>query len=136
MSNKLLLDTNIVSFLFKNDSRIEVYRPYLLNKVFFISMMTVAELLQWTIVQRWGNSKVALLEKTIFEQYSVLPIDIKTCHFWAKVRADCRSQGKPISPQDAWIAATSLQYNLTLVSHNYKDFKYIKGLDLISESFE
>lgn len=43
----VLLDTNIVSYLFKQDSRAFLYEPHLLNQELAISLMTVAELLQW-----------------------------------------------------------------------------------------
>ena len=44
--NTVLLDTNIVSFLLKGDSRIEAYLPFLEQKQLAISFMTVAELYQ------------------------------------------------------------------------------------------
>jgi hypothetical protein len=31
-------------------------------------------------------------------------------------RAECRSAGRPISPQDAWIAATALQHDLERIT--------------------
>ncbi len=36
----------------------------------------------------------------------------------------------PISPQDAWIAATALHYDLLLVTHNVRDFQEISELQL------
>jgi tRNA(fMet)-specific endonuclease VapC len=44
--NTVLLDTNIVSYLFKRDTRAVLYAPHLLNKELAIAIMTVAELLQ------------------------------------------------------------------------------------------
>ena len=41
----VLLDTNIVSYLFKGDSRAALYAPHLLGRELAIAMMTVAELL-------------------------------------------------------------------------------------------
>ncbi len=43
----VLLDTNIVSFIFKEDSRVRDYAPLLLHQELAIAPMTVAELYQW-----------------------------------------------------------------------------------------
>jgi tRNA(fMet)-specific endonuclease VapC len=53
--NFVLLDTNIVSFLFKGDSRIQLYMPYLQGQQLAISFMTVAELFQWAAVRNWAQ---------------------------------------------------------------------------------
>ncbi|MCG8349192.1 MAG: hypothetical protein MI924_15600 [Chloroflexales bacterium] len=42
----VLLDTNIVSYLFKRDSRAALYAPHLLDRELAVSLMTVAELFQ------------------------------------------------------------------------------------------
>jgi tRNA(fMet)-specific endonuclease VapC len=42
-------------------------------------------------------------------KYLILPYDIKTCRLWGEIRAKCSKSGQPISPQDAWIAATARQ---------------------------
>ena len=114
----ILLDTNIVSFMFKGDSRAKEYAPYLEGQHLAISFMTVAELYQWAFIRQWGKRRMAKLEKTLRVNYTVLSFDILLCQKWGEVRATCRSEGKPISPQDAWVASTALQYNLTLATHN------------------
>ncbi len=57
-------------------------------------------------------------------------VDIELCRQWGNLRAQMQFLGKPISVQDAWIAATALRYNLPLVTHNAKDFSNIPGLDV------
>jgi len=42
----VLLDTNIISFIFKKDTRAETYQPHLQGKILTTSFMTVAELYQ------------------------------------------------------------------------------------------
>jgi tRNA(fMet)-specific endonuclease VapC len=127
----VLLDTNIVSFLLKGDSRARSYAPHLQGRILAISFMTVAELFQWAFVHNWGARRMSQLE-TSLRNYTVLPFDIALCRLWGEVRANCRAVGRPISPQDAWIAATALQHRMPLVTHNPADFEAIEELELIT----
>ncbi|MDX2217251.1 MAG: hypothetical protein SFY66_28550 [Oculatellaceae cyanobacterium bins.114] len=43
----LLIDTDVVSFIFKQDSRAENYTTLLQDNQLALSFMTVAELFQW-----------------------------------------------------------------------------------------
>jgi predicted nucleic acid-binding protein len=129
----LLLDTNIVSYLFKRDSRAAVYAPHLLNHELAIAMMTVAELFQWAAIRNWGKPRVRRLEQHM-DRYTVLPVDIELCRQWAEVRATRSRAGLSISPQDAWIAAAALRYKLALVTHNPDDYHAISGLTIITEA--
>jgi len=128
----VLLDTNIVSYIFKRDTRAALYAPHLLNQELAIAMMTVAELLQWAAVRKWGTTRVRKLEAE-FDKYTILPVDMAICRQWASVRAARSALGLPISPQDAWVAATALRYNLPLITHNPDDFQQIAGLLVITE---
>jgi len=127
----VLLDTNVVSFLLKEDSRARAYAPYLQNRGLAISFMTVAELFQWAAMRNWGARRTSQLEASL-RNFTVLPFDIALCRFWGEIRARCRTVGRPISPQDAWIAATALQHHLPLVTHNPADFEIIEELELIT----
>lgn len=129
----ILLDTDVVSFLFKKDSRAAIYTLHLEGRRLAISFMTVAELFQWTSIRNWGTQRVSQLENSL-QSYLVLPFNIALCRVWGETRARCRGLGRPISPQDAWIAATALHYRLPLVTHNPGDFNMIEGLEIISAS--
>ncbi len=128
----ILLDTNIVSYQFKRDSRVALYEPHLLNQELAIAIMTVAELFQWAATRNWGQARVQQLEE-LLERYTILPVDLATCRVWAEVRAARRALGEPISPQDAWIAATALRYRLPLVTHNADDYQHLPNLTIITE---
>jgi predicted nucleic acid-binding protein len=128
----ILLDTNIVSFLFKGDSRAKSYATYLQGHRLAISFMTVAELYQWAAIRNWGTHRLNQLEQTLMTNYAVLSFDLALCQKWGAVRAKRRAIGKPISPEDAWIVATALQYDLPLLTHNPKDFEAIAGLEIIT----
>ncbi len=129
----VLLDTNIVSYLFKDDTRAERYAPHLRNRELAIAIMTVAELFQWAAMRGWGEARVARLEQHL-ERYTILPVDMATCRQWAAVRATRSAAGMPIAPQDAWIAATARRYRVPLVTHNPADFRQIADLTVITEA--
>jgi predicted nucleic acid-binding protein len=54
----VVVDTDVVSFLFKKDSRAQLYLPLLRNKKPLISFMTEAELEQWILLAKWGADRV------------------------------------------------------------------------------
>lgn len=128
----ILLDTNVVSFVFKGDSRAQLYFDALQDKQPAVSFMTVAELYQWAAIREWGEERTRRLTQTLQETYLVLSFDFALCQLWGSLRAQRRILGDPISPQDAWIAATAFYYDIPLITHNPKDFKNIPHLTVVS----
>lgn len=57
----IVLDTLVVSFLFKADSRAQIYLPHLGNRQWLVSFMTEAELEQWALMANWSDNRVAWL---------------------------------------------------------------------------
>jgi tRNA(fMet)-specific endonuclease VapC len=129
----VVVDTDVVSFLFKGDTHAEAYRQHLQGKTLAVSFMTVAELYQWAYVRNWGEQKLAQLEERL-RSYVVVPYDHELCKQWARICADRQRLGKPISVQDAWVADTALRHRCLLVTHNGKDFADIIGLMVVSEA--
>ncbi len=127
----VLLDTDVVSFIFKKDTRAAFYQKHLEGKVPAISFMTVAELFQWAEVRQWGVSRRRQLEESL-KAYTILPFDIHVCRLWGAVRAMGQASGKRISAQDAWIAACALHYDLPLITNNSGDFQIVEGLHVIT----
>jgi hypothetical protein len=54
----IVLDTDVVSFLFKADTRAQIYLPQLQDRQWFISFMTEAELEQWALLANWSEKRV------------------------------------------------------------------------------
>jgi tRNA(fMet)-specific endonuclease VapC len=46
----------------------------------------------------------------------------------AAIRVQLKMRGTPVGPFDLLIAATALEHNLILVTHNLSEFEKIKGL--------
>ena len=133
MSSVVIVDTDVVSFLFKGDTRAYEYRQHLQGKTLAISFMTVAELYQWAYSRNWGEQRLARLEERL-RAYVVVPYDGELCKQWAMICVERRRMGSPISVQDAWIAATALRHECPLVTHNRSDFANITGLTVVSEA--
>lgn len=131
-NNVVVLDTNVVSYLFKSDTRGDLYKRHIEGKLQLIAAQTFAELELMPLNNNWGNKRYRELhiymKKLVFveanEEISLL---------WAKVQAHAKRVGRPISVGDSWIAATALAYDAPLVTHDLNDFKNVPGLTVISE---
>lgn len=127
----LLLDTNVVSILFKPDHHLheECFR-IAVGQQWFISFMTRAELLLWPRINRWGESRRTALMNHMNLSTTLLP-DEDTCAAWAEIMTESRLSGRVIAPADGWIAAAARQWELPLVTADYRDFEHLDNLTLI-----
>jgi predicted nucleic acid-binding protein len=57
--NAAILDTDVVSMLFKGDSRAFSYRAYMTDRILGISFMTLAELDRWSLDRNWGTAQAS-----------------------------------------------------------------------------
>src|SRR5688572_5822021 len=103
----VVVDTDVVSFLFKGDTRAEGFLPHLADKTAIISFMTLAELDRWMLERGWGANRKQQLEAYL-RDYVVYGYDRALCQRWAEVTFLARRAGRPIQTADAWIAATAL----------------------------
>ena len=60
----------------------------------------------------------------------LLPESPLICSYHAEHAARLRAAGTPIGANDLWIAAHALALGATLVTHNVKEFRRIRGLSL------
>lgn len=63
-------------------------------------------------------------------QFTSLPYDDAAARIYAHVRHDLESRGLTIGASDYLIAGIALARNLTLVTHNTKEFSRVPGLTL------
>lgn len=133
LSEVVLVDTNVVSYIFKEDTRSEFYIPQIENKLAGIAAQTLAELEALPLLNAWSKSRHNLLREYVKTNYVFLEADEKVCLKWALIQAEAKKLGKPVAVGDAWIAATALTYSIPLITHNPKHFSNISGLKIVTE---
>lgn len=128
----LLLDTNIVSYIMKGAKEARLYENHLSGKTLAISFITVGELWAGAKYARWGEERRKKLESAL-RNFVVIPYDYEIAEMYGDIVAQRKRIGKPISFADAWIAACALRHQVTLVTHNAKDFRDIPKLSIITQ---
>jgi tRNA(fMet)-specific endonuclease VapC len=122
----VLIPDDVVSFLFKNDSRAQLYLPQMDNREWLISFMTEAELEQWA---SWRTgAKSAYWLRLFLSRFAIVPSSHDLVLRWAEAMVGARRNGRRIETADAWIAATALLYDAPLLTHNKADYLGVRGL--------
>ena len=127
----VVVDTDVVSFLFKNDSRAQLYLPLMRNRDLLVSFMTEAELEQWILLANWGVDRVRRF-RIFMTGFASVPSSRDLILQWAGVMVAARANGRRIEAADAWIAATALLYGAALLTHNPKDYLGLPNLSVLS----
>ncbi len=133
LGNVVMIDTNVVSYLFKKDTRGELYKPHIEDRLAMIAAQTFAELERMPLKNNWGSRRRLELH-TYLKKFVFVEANKEISLLWAKVQVDAELAGHPISFGDSWIAATALAYDVPLVTHNRKDFENVIGLTVITEN--
>lgn len=131
-SNVIVVDTNVISYIFKRDTRGTLYAPHIEGRLVMIAAQTLAELEAMPLMNGWGQRRHAELRARI-KKFTFAAADENVCLRWAEVRANAKRIGRPITVADSWIAATALHYNAPLVTHNPGDFINVPNLMIITE---
>ena len=61
----VVVDTDVVSYLFKSDSRALAYEEHLAGNERLVSFMTLAELDRWSLARHWGSPRKLKLEGAV-----------------------------------------------------------------------
>ena len=126
----IIVDTNVVSYLYRNNP---IGRPYLARMDAHravISFQTYEELIFGALNANWGQRRRDRLLRYLDTEYvmiEALQDLVKVC---ASLRAQSRRIGRELSAADAWIAATAVLLNCPLLSHD-RDFGNLPGLEVI-----
>ena len=125
----IVLDTSVVSLLFRGDARSGYYLPLIRGQRSVVSFQTVEEVWFGAYRAGWGARQKNDLARHL-AQYEVIWPDEETLEISARLRVARESVGRRLNTADAWIAATGLRLSCPLASDD-GDFDNIPGLDLI-----
>ena len=128
--NAVVVDTDVVSLVFKADSRAEKYVSALSVPDLLVSFMTEAELERWILQARWGSERIIRF-RTYMKRFVSVPSSRDLIVRWAEVMVVARSLGRRIEVADAWVAATALLYDAPLLTNNPGDYVGVAGIKLL-----
>ncbi|RCJ38648.1 twitching motility protein PilT [Nostoc minutum NIES-26] len=123
-----LLDTNVCIRLLNNSSqtvttRLAQQQP----KDIYLCTVVQMELYYGAYRSTQTERNLALLER-FFSQFAVLLLDPAAAKVAGRIRSELAASGTPIGPSDLLIAAIALVNNLTLVTHNTREFGRVSRL--------
>ena len=122
-----LLDTNAVSVLLRRHKQaIRHFRSRVQAGV-SVSSVVLAEV--WSGLLRAPDRDGLSAAFTRFG-FDVLPFDAADARCAGEVAAQLWASGQPIGPYDTLIAGQALARDLTLVTHNTREFARVPGLRL------
>ena len=137
MSSSFLVDTNVLSELMRSQPDVHVLEWFdaHIDAQCFTSSVTKAEIFLGIALLPEGSRQTQLAKaavKMFAEDFSdrCLSFDDNSALKYAELVSQRTRAGKPVSTEDAQIAAIALSENLTLLTRNIKDFIGIDGLKL------
>lgn len=125
-----LLDTNIC--IYALNGRYPKLSDHLLRihpDDICVSSITVGEMEYGAAKSRWGDRTRQIMH-AFLSNYEVLPFTEKDAILFGQLRACLAFSGTPIGAYDVMIAAQGVSRNLTVVTHNTKEFSRVPGIIL------
>ena len=140
MHNKVLLDTNVLSELMRpapDGSVLAWFASQRRQTKFMISSVTQAEILLGIALLPAGKKRAALaaVAREMFDQDFnglTLPFDELAAAVYAAFVSGRTRAGRPITVEDAQIAAIAAHHRLPLATRNTKDFLNLPGLTVVN----
>ena len=134
-----LLDTNVLSELMRPapDARVLAWMDAHPADEIWISAVTIGEIRLGLALLPTGRRKALLtaIADTMFREdfaESCLPYDAAAAEHYAPIVSSRTRAGRPISVEDAQVAAIARSAGLALATRNTKDFAGIDGLELVN----
>ena len=124
-----LLDTNVPSELTRIQSNqgVEEWLNAAEDEQLFLSVVTLGEMLKGVALLPQGKRREELrrwIDHALRPWFDgrILPVTEEVAERWGVLAAECQLKGRGLSMADGLIAATALEHDLTVVTHNVRDF--------------
>jgi predicted nucleic acid-binding protein len=131
-----LLDTNILSELMRSQANSNVieWLDKQLEDDLYISSITIAEIKLGIALLPEGKKRSLLAESAHYMLQDFmdrrLDFDALSAEKYANIVANCSKMGRPITTEDAQIAAICQVHQYILVTRNIRDFEMIDLLEV------
>jgi len=123
-----LLDSN-TCIQFLNGRSASIQRRLMGTKPSEIKLCSVVKAEMWYGAARSNNVSAAMSRLiAFFTPYESLPFDDVAAVEYGRIRGQLAQAGLPIGANDLMIAAIALGRELTLVTHNTREFSRVSGL--------
>lgn len=124
-----LIDTDIASAHLR-DSRVVTGRFLQYTGQLHLSTVSLAELKSW-VYRKKTPAKYRRALGDMLRDFQILLVDEDVAEKAGEVGADLSDSGTSLATPDLLIGATALVHDLTVVTHNVKDFVVIPGLRVV-----
>jgi tRNA(fMet)-specific endonuclease VapC len=128
--SQIVVDTDVASYIFNWHSSAQRYVDALRGSELILSFTSIAEMRMRAMAEGWGVRRRNRLEQ-FMRGFGAAYADDALSTSWAALRARAWAAGRPLSPQDAWIAATALRLDAPLATNSRSDFEHIQKLRLL-----
>jgi tRNA(fMet)-specific endonuclease VapC len=122
---KYLLDTNVVIQMFKGHRLIMERVDRSQESDFGLPAIVIHELYFGGFKSQQIIGNVARVDRLKFE---IIDLDRDDARCAAEIRASLAAAGTPIGPYDILIAGQAIARDLTLITHNTREFSRVAGL--------
>jgi tRNA(fMet)-specific endonuclease VapC len=122
-----LLDTDICSAHLKRPSGL-MHRFAQHSGGLFIPAIVLGELYTWAYHRRFPHSIVDRIENDLLADVQLLDFDKSCAERFGRARGQLLQKGISVSRIDLMIAAVAMVHDLTLVTHNTRDYQAIPTL--------
>ena len=125
-----LLDTNICIYAINGrHPRLTEHLLTVHPDEILVSSVTVGELEYGAAKSRWGERTREVMH-AFLANFSTLPFTEEDALLFGKLRALLEAEGTPIGVLDVMIGAQGIANELTVVTHNTKEFQRLPGIVL------
>lgn len=122
-----MLDTNTLSDLIRNPRGMLVQRLSATDPDALCTSIVVACELRFG-ARRKGSQVLTQRVEQLLDTLTVLPLDEPADEHYADIRAELERAGTPIGSHDLFIAAHARSRDMTLITHNMREFTRVPGL--------
>jgi predicted nucleic acid-binding protein len=95
VATPVVVDTDVVSFLFKSHSLAAAYQAILAGRALAVSLFTLAEIEYGMEAKNWGATRRDLMRRFLTRFTTLLP-DTETARVWARIKSGCEKKGRPV----------------------------------------